>query len=148
LFFWDEVSALAAGHRPCAECRNADYRRFKAAWLAAGLPGATAQDIDRVLHAARVTRARQQVTHRARLATLPDGVFLTVPGADETPLLKWRGQLWRWSPAGYAVAGALPGGPARVLTPAPTVAAIVAGFMPASPNWSGISTARGKSSEK
>ena len=38
LFFWDEPCALAAGHRPCAECRNADYRRFKTAWLAAGLP--------------------------------------------------------------------------------------------------------------
>jgi hypothetical protein len=136
LFFRDEVSALAAGHRPCAECRNADYRRFKAAWTAAGLPGANAQAIDRALHAARVTRTRQQVTHRADLATLPDGVFLTLPDAEDAPLLKWRAQLWRWSPEGYSDARALPGGACRertvrVLTPAPTVAVLRAGYVPA-----------------
>ncbi len=130
LFFWDEVSALAAGHRPCGECRNADWRRFKAAWVAAGLPGWTAAEIDRVLHTARVTRTRQQVTHAADLATLPDGVFLTVAEADDTPLLRWHGRLWRWSPEGYADAGVAPAGTVRVLTPAPTVAAIGAGYAP------------------
>jgi hypothetical protein len=133
LFFWDEASALATGHRPCAECRNADYRRFKAAWAAAGLPGETAQDIDHTLHAARVTRTRQQVTHRAELATLPDGVFLTHLDAEDAPLLKWRGRLWRWSPKGYSDAGDLPSGTVRVLTPAPTVATIRAGYTPATP---------------
>jgi len=135
LFFWDEVSALAAGHRPCAECRNADWRRFKAAWAAAGLPGVKAAEIDRVLHTARVTRTRQQVTHQAELTTLPDGVFLTLPGADDAPLLKWHGRLWGWSPEGYADAGAAPAGTVRVLTPAPTVAAISAGYAPNKP-WS------------
>jgi hypothetical protein len=130
LFFWDEVCALAAGHRPCAECRNADWRRFKAAWAAAGLPGEKAQEIDRVLHTARVTRTRQQVTHEADLATLPDGVFLTVAEADDTPLLRWHGRLWRWSPEGYADAGVAPAGTVRVLTPAPTVATIGAGYAP------------------
>lgn len=130
LFFWDEVCALAAGHRPCAECRNADWRRFKAAWVAAGLPGWTAAEIDRVLHTARVTRTRQQVTHEADLATLPDGVFLTVAEADDTPLLRWHGRLWRWSPEGYADAGVAPAGTVRVLTPAPTVATIGAGYVP------------------
>jgi hypothetical protein len=133
LFFWDEVSALAAGHRPCAECRNADYRRFKAAWLAAGLPGAKAQEIDRVLHAARVTSSRQQVTHRAALATLPDGVFLTLPGAEDAPLLKWCERLWRWSFEGYSATGGLPDGSVRVLTPAPTVAVIRAGYALSAP---------------
>ena len=130
LFFWDEVSALAAGHRPCAECRNADYRRFKAAWLSAGLPGPRAQKIDRTLHAARVTRNRHQVVHQAVLATLPDGVFLTLHDAENAPLLKWRERLWRWSPEGYSNAGDLPDGMARVLTPAPTVATIRAGYVP------------------
>jgi hypothetical protein len=130
LFFWDEASALAAGHRPCGECRNADYRRFKAAWIAAGLPGEKAHDIDRVLHAARVTRTRQQMTHRADLAALPDGVFLTLPVAADTPLLKWQGRLWHWSPEGYTDAGPSHSGTARVLTPAPTVAAIRAGYIP------------------
>jgi hypothetical protein len=134
LFFWDEVSALAAGHRPCGECRNADWRRFKAAWAAAGLPGWKAAEIDRVLHAARVTRTRRQVTHEAELAALPDGVFLT-QNSEDAPLLKWRGRLWRWSPEGYADAGPSHHGKVRVLTPAPTVAAIRAGYAPDKP-WS------------
>lgn len=135
LFFWDEASALAAGHRPCAQCRYADYQRFKAAWLAAGLPGATAQDIDRVLHTARVTHTRQQMTHNASLATLPDGVFLTLADHEDAPLLKWRDRLWHWSPAGYSAFRGLPDGTVRILTPAPTVAAIRAGFTLADPNW-------------
>ena len=133
LFFWDEACALAAGHRPCGECRNADWRRFKVAWAAAGLPGASAAEIDRVLHAARVTRDRRQVTHGADLAALPDGVFMTLPRAAETPLLKWRDRLWRWSPEGYSDAGPAGAGSVRVLTPGPTVAAIAAGYAPASP---------------
>ncbi|MCH8166783.1 MAG: hypothetical protein IIC03_02480 [Proteobacteria bacterium] len=133
LFFWDEVSALAAGHRPCAECRNADWRRFKAAWAAAGLPGRKAHEIDRVLHPARVTRSRQQVTFDADLATLPDGVFLTRT-TEHAPLLKWCGHLWRWSPEGYADAGPGHSGTVRVLTPSPTVAAIAAGYAPEHPS--------------
>ena len=129
LFFWDEACALAAGHRPCAECRNADWRRFKAAWAVAGLPGWAAADIDRVLHAARVTRTRRQVTFDADLATLPDGVFLT-RDAEAAPLLKWQERLWRWSPEGYADAGVRPVGTVRVLPPAPTVAVIRAGYAP------------------
>lgn len=133
LFFRDEACALAAGHRPCAECRNADWRRFKAAWLAAGLAVGKAADIDRALHTARVTRARQQVTHHAELASLPDGVFLTRPDADDAPLLKWREHLWRWSSPGYVNVGTRSGGTVRVLTPAPTVAVIRAGYAVAAP---------------
>jgi hypothetical protein len=129
LFFWDEACSLAAGHRPCAECRNGDWRRFKAAWAVAGLPGWTAAEIDRVLHAARVTRTRRQVTHEAELATLPDGVFLTLD-AEDAPLMKWQGRLWHWSSEGYSDAGARPVSMARVLTPAPTVAVIRAGYAP------------------
>jgi hypothetical protein len=128
LFFWDEACALAAGHRPCAECRNADWRRFKAAWAAAGLPGASAAAIDRALHAARVTRGREQVTHMAAFAGLPDGVFLTLGGV---PHLKWESHPRRWSPEGYGDAVAAPPAAVRVLTPAPTVAAIRAGYTPA-----------------
>lgn len=130
LFFWDEACALAAGHRPCHECRCADARRFREAWAAAGLPGETAAGVDRVLHAARVTRDRRQVTHEAEIADLPDGVFLTLSEAPEAPLLKWQGRLWRWSGAGYADAGPAGRGTVRVLTPSPTVAAIRAGYAP------------------
>ena len=80
-----------------------------------------------------MTNRRQQVTHDADIATLPDGVFLTLPGADAAPLLKWQDHLWRWSGQGYADAGPTPTGTARVLTPAPTVAAIRAGYAPGDP---------------
>jgi hypothetical protein len=128
LFFWDEASALAAGHRPCAECRNADYKRYKAAWAAAGLPGRAAAEIDSILHAARVTRDRRQVTHRAEASTLPDGVFIAIGGA---PHLIHRHRPWHWSPDGYAEAGEMPPGQVEVLTPAPTVAVLRAGYAPA-----------------
>jgi len=127
LFFWDEASALAAGHRPCAECRNADYRRFKAAWAAAGLPADSSAGIDRCLHAARVTRDRRQLTYEAAAADLPDGVYLSIADA---PHLMWQNRLRRWSPGGYADAGPVPAGPVTVLTPRPTVAAIRAGYRP------------------
>jgi len=130
LFFWDEAVSLAAGHRPCWECRRAEARRFREAWDAAGLPGATAAEMDRELHAARVTRDRRQVTHEAELSELPDGVFLTWPAAPAAPLLKWDGTLWRWSGEGYAAAGRAARGTVRVLTPAPAVAAIRAGYAP------------------
>ncbi len=131
LFFWDEACALAAGHRPCAQCRYADWRRFLAAWQAAGLPGARAATIDRALHAARVTRGRRQVRHACELSGLPDGAFLSRPQEPESPLLKWQGLLWRWSGEGYAEAGRAGRGIVTVLTPAPAVAAIRAGYRPA-----------------
>jgi len=134
LFFPDEPAALAAGHRPCAECRNADWRRFKAAWAAAGLPGERAAEIDRVLHPARVGRDRRHVTFEAGLDAVPDGVFLTLAGAPDLALLRWQGRLWRWSPAGYADAGPAAEGPVRVLTPAPTVDVLRAGYRPAPPS--------------
>lgn len=130
LFFWDEPCALAAGHRPCGECRNADYRRFKSAWLAAGLPGPKAADIDRALHLARTLPGWRQKTHRARLEDLPDGVFVH---RDNAAMLIWEGRLWRWSERGYDDAGPIEDGVVEVLTPRPTVATIRAGFAPIRP---------------
>ncbi len=130
LFFWDEPGALAAGHRPCGECRNMDYRRFKAAWSAAGQPAASAAEIDRVLHKARVTRDRRQVTYQTAIESLPDGVFVHHDGAA---LLIWHGRFWRWSEQGYGDAGPVRRGVTEVLTPRPTVVAIEAGFTPMAP---------------
>ena len=131
LFFWDEALALAAGHRPCWECRRADARCFRAAWAEAGLSGRTAAEMNEALHAARVTRDRCQVTHDADLAGLPDGVFLTRLDRPQIALLKWADRLWRWSGEGYAETGPAGRGAVRVLTPAPMVAAIRAGYAPA-----------------
>src|SRR5699024_6995969 len=127
LFFWDEAAALAAGHRPCAECRRADYNRFMEAWIAAGLPGGPGQGgarvADRHLHRHRVTRRRQQVRFKADPADLPDGVVVVAPEMKRLPMLLWEGRLWHLSLADrrYYAAG-LPPAQVTVLTPRPTVA--------------------------
>src|SRR5262245_35738266 len=113
LFFLDEATALAAGHRPCRECRHADHERFKAAGpggnKARGLPtDARIDAIDAVLHRERLTPEGAKRTFKAALGALPDGVFVTLPAAPEEALLVADGRLWRWAPGGYADAGALP----------------------------------------
>ena len=127
LFFLDEAVALAAGHRPCAECRRADYRRFRAAFETAHGPVEGAPTLDRLLHAARVTRRRSQITHRTQAANLPDGSFVML---DDAPWLVRGGWVHRFTPSGYAGRQARPTGPVTVLTPAPTVAALGAGYVP------------------
>lgn len=131
LFFWDEAAAFAAGHRPCAECRHADYQRFKAAWQAAGLPGTAAREMDRHLHRHRVTRSRAQVRHDADAGDLPDGTFAMVPEADHMALLVNAGRLWHLSLADgrYYDAGRPPAR-VTVLTPAPVVDVFRAGYRP------------------
>jgi hypothetical protein len=78
LFFLDEAVALAVGHRPCAECRREDFRRFVAAWADGnGVPVPRAGEMDRVLHEARIDpKARAQRTFRANVDDLPDGTFI------------------------------------------------------------------------
>jgi hypothetical protein len=130
LFFLDEATALAAGHRPCAYCRRRDFLDFAEAWRVARRLGRRpwAKEIDPVLHRERVDRFRRQVTYRAPAAGLPDGVMIRTGGC--TGLLL-AGQLRPWSFRGYgapAKAG-LPGA-VEVLTPPSTVAAIAAGYRP------------------
>ncbi|MEO0822011.1 MAG: hypothetical protein AAF074_16485 [Pseudomonadota bacterium] len=128
LFFWDEAAAFAAGHRPCGECRNADYKRFRQAWEAAGLPAGGAKPIDRAMQAARVGRDRCQRCHNAPADDLPDGVFLRVEGRVGV----LSGDAWHpWlETGGYGPAEARPSGPVTVLTPAPTVAVFRQGYRP------------------
>ena len=99
LFFLDEATALAAGHRPCALCRRADYDRFAAAWskLHPGQVGADA--IDAQLHVERVDpRTRAHLLHEAALDELPDGAFVL---HNEAPHLVLGSNLLRWTPGGY-----------------------------------------------
>jgi hypothetical protein len=130
LFFLDEAVALAAGHRPCAECRRADYDRFRAAWASARLPPAPhAGDLDRILHAARRDRAGHQQRHVVPFASLPDGAF--VAADDDRALLVLGDRLLPYDPAGYGPSRPRPAaGPAEVLTPAPLVAVLGAGYRP------------------
>lgn len=131
LFFWDEAVALTAGHRPCGECRYRDYHRFMDAWHAAGLPGQGPREVDRHLHAARVTRKRDQVRFEAKTSDLPDGTFVMVAEAEHCPMLIWEGRLWHLSPEDgkYFDAGPVPQA-VTVLTPRPMVDVIRAGYAP------------------
>jgi hypothetical protein len=127
LFFLDEAVALAAGHRPCAECRDVDYKLFRTAWTEAlGLRARpAAHDIDLVLHGQRGLTDGVRITHRAPLRELPDGVF--VVWRDDYWLLH-NDQLHRWTPAGYTDRQDLFDGLASVLTPPATVDTIRAGY--------------------
>ncbi len=134
LFFLDEATALAAGHRPCFECRRAAFRAFQAAWRRAfGAPGCPAAAMDRVLHLARVEpRTRYQIRFAAPLDELPDGVFVLLDEAPSPPLLVFGDRLLPWSASGYAASLTRPAGiGCCVLTPAPTVAVLRAGYAPA-----------------
>ena len=128
LFFLDEAVALAAGHRPCAECRHEDYVRFRAAWTRVLPGGTTAEDMDRRLHADRLAGSRARRTYRERTDSLPDGAYVEIDGS---PWLVREGSALAWSPAGYAERRALPHHPATVITPRCVVEIILAGYCPA-----------------
>ena len=133
LFFLDEVTALAAGHRPCAECRRPAYNRFKSLWLQANAdliqqskpPIAV---IDAILHRERLTERRDKRMYQARLADLPNGTFIAL---DDAASLVWEGGLLRWSPAGYIERITRPGHTlVDVLTPPSIVKTLARGYRP------------------
>ena len=123
LFFRDEPTALAAGHRPCFECRRAEAKAFQAAF-----PGGPmrAPEMDERLHRERLDPDR--LARRAPLGDLPDGVMLLWRGA---PHLLARGRLWPWSFGDYGAPETPPGETKiAVLTPPSIVAALRAGYKP------------------
>jgi hypothetical protein len=130
LFFVDEATALAAGHRPCAHCRRLDFLDFAEAWRAARCLGRRprAREMDAILHRERVDRARRQITQHMPVGELPDGVMIRIGGVAG---LLIAGRLRPWSFSGYGAPahGSLPG-MAEVLTPPSIIAAIAAGYRP------------------
>jgi hypothetical protein len=129
LFFLDDATALAAGHRPCAECRREDYDRFVAAWPGELPDRSRAAAINDALHAERLTAAGTQRHHDAALDELPDGAFVL---RDDAPWLVRGDRLLRWSPAGYTAAMSRPAGTrAVVVTPLSLVAVLDRGWRPA-----------------
>jgi hypothetical protein len=131
LFFLDEATAFASGHRPCAECRRERFNAYRDAWKTAhsldGRPSAVV--IDERLHEERVSPDRVRRTFVAPLDELPDGVFVA-DGSEG--FLVWGDRLLKWTPAGYVAGRPRPaGGTATVLTPASTVAVLRAGYVPA-----------------
>jgi hypothetical protein len=126
LFFLDEATAFAAGHRPCAECRRADFRRFCALWVRCHGGPVSADIVDRQLQRERLAGPRVKRTYRADCASLPDGAYVVVEGRA------WlvRGDaLFAWSPHGYSESvGRSSHREVDVLTPRSTVAVLAAGY--------------------
>jgi hypothetical protein len=128
LFFLDEVTAFAAGHRPCFECRRKDAERF--ALLFAGknkTKRATAPAMDAVLHAERLVGTAKRA-HVRKLDTLPDGAMMAL--ADLAYAVRGR-RLLQWTPAGYR--DSIPrrrGIEADVLTPPSILDVLNRGYAP------------------
>ena len=114
LFFLDEATALAAGHRPCAECRNADYRSFLALTGASG-----ADELDDMLQAERGR------PHGSELDDLPDGAFVLLDGE---PWLVLGSELLRWTPGGYSERRPRFGGSTDVVTPPTSLRVLASGW--------------------
>jgi len=126
LFFLDEATALAAGHRPCFYCRRDDANRFRAAWEAGnGVSGVRAKDIDAVLHRERLDRGRKRL-HPMPLHELPDGAMVQASG-ESYAIVGGRALLWSF--AGYRKTEAVIGD-AMLVTPPSTVRALASGFRP------------------
>lgn len=126
LFFLDEATAFAAGHRPCALCRSADFRRFVALWTERYPEERKVDAIDRRLHAERLDDQRRgRRTHRAAYADLPDGAIVVREG--EAWLVRGP-HLRRWTFGGYAAAVERPAGTAEVLTPPSLLSVLAAGW--------------------
>ena len=133
LFFLDEATAFAAGHRPCSECRRDRFVEFKTAWLVANMPqvnpkGVKIAEIDKVLHVERAIRGGEKVTYQASLEALPSGAMVKF---GDSAYLKWNGKLYEWSFGGYTPTGVSIGSqPVAVLTPASIVRMFSLGFTP------------------
>lgn len=129
LYFLDEATGLAAGHRPCGECRYPAYRSFKRLWADTypdRSPSAAAIDVS--LHAERLDATGSHRSHRADPATLPDGTLVALDGR---PWLVRGDAVLAWSQSGYTTRRSRPtGAGVDVLTPRTTVAILRAGYEP------------------
>jgi hypothetical protein len=128
LFFLDEAVALAAGHRPCAECRHDDFVRWRDAWGSAVAPWTGVDDADRRMHADRLD-GRVQRTHRRSWRELPAGTFVRLDDGRPARVDPDRLSPWVAGPAGYEAPVARPAtDDASVLTPSSTVDVLLAGY--------------------
>jgi hypothetical protein len=139
LFFLDEATALAAGHRPCAECQRARFHDFRGHWTTANPERVTHQrsfaaTLDATLHDERISDHRYQrdkvkLTYCEHLDRLPDGAFVAL-AAHATPYLVLGDALLPWSFAGYGQPLARSAGTVQVLTPRSVIRALAHGYQP------------------
>jgi hypothetical protein len=105
LFFLDEATAFAAGHRPCGFCRHPDFKKFKKLWIAANgaqynVTDQTKMDIiDGYIHQERLNKEGTHTRFKAVLNSLPTGVFIALE--NEKACLWYKGRLFEWSFSGY-----------------------------------------------
>jgi hypothetical protein len=128
LFFFDDVVALAAGHRPCALCRRADYNSFREAIVTAGGAMMSANELDSRLDRERRSGDAQR-RHPVPGIEVPDGAMIAI---GDTAYLVVRGESFAWSTQGYRAAGSVPAGDVEMLTPPLSAIALRGGFRPAS----------------
>jgi hypothetical protein len=133
LFFLDEATSFAAGHRPCFECRRNDYNRFKTLWLK-GNPQynfdekTTIKEIDDILHQERMDDNNTKVTYEENVDAIPNGTFVLI---DNKPYLVFGKNIYLWTPFGYEKGMALPNvEKLTVLTPRSIVNTFRAGYLP------------------
>ncbi len=128
LFFLDEITALAAGHRPCFECRRTDAKAFANAWrraMALSKPP-RAGEMDAVLHGERLSQRTKRL-HGAAYSSLPDGAVFQL---DDALLTRCEGAVYEWHFTGWEMAECTAPSQVKVLTP-PTICKILdAGYQP------------------
>ena len=132
LFFLDDATAMAAGHRACALCRRGDYVRLTETWRSLHPGHEGADSIDEQLHRERVDPGtRRHAVHRAPFASLPDGSFVLI---GNVPHVVVGRKLRRWAPGGYTTSRPRPArGSAAVITPPSLVEVLRAGWDPLVP---------------
>jgi hypothetical protein len=133
LFFLDEATAFAAGHRPCFECRREDAKRFKSCWIA-GNPlhnfsmTISIKEIDEIIHYERIDGHGKKVMHQCSSDHIPEGAFLLI---NDEPYLFNKGMLHRWTSFGYENPMPLPDtSTLMILTPPSIINAFRAGYLP------------------
>lgn len=133
LFFMDEATSFAAGHRPCFECRREDYHKFKLFWLKGNTEyhfdeKTSIKKIDDILHKERINHDKSKVVHEENTKSIPDGTFILMKG---NAYLVFDKKMYLWSPFGYDKAISLPGeNKLTVLTPQSIVNTFRAGYIP------------------
>ncbi len=136
LFFLDEATALAAGHKPCGECRNKRYKEFVSCWTKANPEltengKITSRLLDIHLHKERVASNKQKLTYVCQIDQLPDAVFISLDDSSNKYYLKWLDQLLLWTAGGYNKNPDIPSEKTvTVLTPQSVVKTIAQGYNP------------------
>jgi hypothetical protein len=133
LFFLDEATAFAAGHRPCFECRKEDALKFKSCWIK-GNPAhhfsmtTSITQIDAIIHGERIDQEKKKVIHQRVSSDIPEGTFIWL---NDNPYLFTNDRLHRWTAFGYEDSMVLPEDSIlTILTPHSIVNAFRAGYRP------------------